>query len=146
MCLTANPWNVMLCVKNSRKRYSGISLTVMLQSYTVRTRSFIGKFMGKKRLCQVEEKISHLASMTSSNLLWYLLPKTCYKETINELRQTPQQKSALFWDNVNSFTWIFSVVLGSRNVFTVFHNSLNPEPALIIYIRHRVYKENDCLF
>lgn len=36
-------------------------------------------------------------------------------------------------------TWIFPVVLGSRKDFTVFHKSLNPEPALMMYIRFRVY-------
>jgi len=33
------------------------------------------------------------------------------------------------------FTWIFAVVLGSRNDLTVFHKSLNPEPALMMNIR-----------
>lgn len=36
-------------------------------------------------------------------------------------------------------TWILAVVLGSRKDFTVFHRSLNPEPALMINIRLRVY-------
>jgi hypothetical protein len=34
-------------------------------------------------------------------------------------------------------TWILEVVLGSRNDLTVFHNSLNPEPALMMNIRLR---------
>ena len=40
-------------------------------------------------------------------------------------------------------TCIFAVVLGSRNDLTVFHKSLNPDPALMMYIRQRVYSEED---
>lgn len=39
-------------------------------------------------------------------------------------------------------TWIFAVVLGSRKVLTVFHKSLNPAPALMMNMRHKVYIEN----
>ena len=35
-------------------------------------------------------------------------------------------------------TWIFAVVLGSRKDFTVFHNILNPEPALMMNMRFKV--------
>ena len=37
-------------------------------------------------------------------------------------------------------TWIFAAVLGSRNDLTVFHKSLNPEPALMMNIRCNVCK------
>lgn len=40
-------------------------------------------------------------------------------------------------------TWIFAVVLGSRKDFTVFHNSLNPEPALMINMRHKVCSDKN---
>uniref|UniRef100_A0A7C8ZU27 Uncharacterized protein n=1 Tax=Opuntia streptacantha TaxID=393608 RepID=A0A7C8ZU27_OPUST len=53
---------------------------------------------------------SSLGSITSSNLLWYLLPRTC----------------------------ILAVVFGSRKPLIVFHKSLKPEPALMINIRFRV--------
>lgn len=35
-------------------------------------------------------------------------------------------------------TWIFEVVFGSRNDLTVFHKSLNPEPALMMNMRFKV--------
>lgn len=38
-------------------------------------------------------------------------------------------------------TLIFAAVLGSRKDLTVFHNILNPEPALMINMRFKVYKE-----
>lgn len=40
-------------------------------------------------------------------------------------------------------TWIFDVVLGSRKDLTVFHNSLNPEPALMINMRFSVYSDQN---
>ena len=38
-------------------------------------------------------------------------------------------------------TLIFTVVLGSRNDFTVFHSILNPKPALMMNMQFKVYNE-----
>lgn len=40
-------------------------------------------------------------------------------------------------------TWIFAAVLGSRKDFTVFHNILKPEPALMINMRFKVCNEDN---
>lgn len=39
-------------------------------------------------------------------------------------------------------TWIFAVVFGSRKDLTVFHNILNPEPALMMNMRFKVCIES----
>lgn len=42
-------------------------------------------------------------------------------------------------------TWIFAAVLGSKKDLIVFHNSLNPEPALMMNILFRVCKNSSSI-
>lgn len=76
--------------------------------------------------------------MTSSNLLWYLFPKT-YIEKEPLIRPNAVDLISIIKIMHLKITWILAAVFGSRNDLTVLQSSLNPCPALMIYMRHNVY-------
>lgn len=68
----------------------------------------------------------------------------CYREPGREKISTLETRHIVVMGECDRefLTWILAVVFGSRNDLTVFHNSLNPEPAFMINIRFRVCREH----
>lgn len=83
-----------------------------------------------------------LESITSSNLFWNLLPRTCNAKV--EWWENQFCTSIILTNdklNKSPSTCIFDVVFGSRNPFAVFQSSLNPWPAFTMNIWCKVCEE-----